>query len=317
MCVRNLWWVWKDSNLQCSKELRVYGPVGQPVAPTHPHLAERTRVERASPEGTARFKRDRLATCRTSPKLMAVAARVERASPEGTSRLERDGLSKCPTLPSTPATKTCRRGPRSVAVGAGLEPAHASRREPRLRRGAIPFRSSYRYRQSGGDDPIRTDGALRRHSALAVRCLRPLGHVSLKPLVGMERFELSRAKALVSKTSVSPISTTSPQLSNFTNLDTHRVIEFISANSSANGGLPGTRTLKMSQLLRLPRLPIPPEAHKVKAPRFFEGLWRYLELCLNQPHPSVHSKSLRLSDRYDWNRFFTEMSIPHSQAFCN
>ena len=34
-------------------------------------------------------------------------------------------------------------------------------------------------------------------------------------LVGMERFELSRAKALVSKTSVSPISTTSPLLTNF------------------------------------------------------------------------------------------------------
>ena len=33
-------------------------------------------------------------------------------------------------------------------------------------------------------------------------------------LVGMERFELSRAKALVSKTSVSPISTTSPRLTN-------------------------------------------------------------------------------------------------------
>ncbi len=63
---------------------------------------------------------------------LAVAARVERASPEGTSRFERDGLSHCPTLP--------------LAVGAGLEPAHALRREPRLRRGAIPFRSSYRYK---------------------------------------------------------------------------------------------------------------------------------------------------------------------------
>jgi hypothetical protein len=47
-----------------------------------------------------------------------------------------------------------------------------------------------------------------------VRCHRPLGHVSMKLLVGMERFELSRAKALVSKTSVSPISTTSPLLTN-------------------------------------------------------------------------------------------------------
>ena len=38
------------------------------------------------------------------------------------------------------------------------------------------------------------------------------------------------------------------------------------------GGLPGTRTLKIAQFLRLPRLPIPPEAHKAKAPRFLEGL---------------------------------------------
>jgi hypothetical protein len=36
--------------------------------------------------------------------------------------------------------------PGHLAVGAGLEPAHASRREPRLQRGAIPFRSSYRYK---------------------------------------------------------------------------------------------------------------------------------------------------------------------------
>ena len=74
------------------------------------------------------------------------------------------------------------------------------------------FPHAQRYR--GGDDPIRTDGAFQGHSALAVRRLRPLGHVSVNFLVGMERFELSRAKALVSKTSVSPISTTSPQLSN-------------------------------------------------------------------------------------------------------
>ena len=66
----------------------------------------------------------------------------------------------------------------------------------------------------GGDDPIRTDGAFQRHSALAVRRLRPLGHVSNDSLVGMERFELSCAMALVSKTSVSPIFTTSPRLTN-------------------------------------------------------------------------------------------------------
>ena len=175
-----------------------------------------------------------------------------------------------------------------MAVGAGLEPAHASRREPRLRRGAIPFRSSYRLnklmpsptivRANSGwllhamlAETIRFErmAPFRRRSALAVRCLRPLGHVSVNLLVGMERFELSRAKALVSKTSVSPISTTSPQLSNFTNLDTHQATEFISTNSSANGGLPGTRTLKMAQLLRLPRLPIPPEARENEKPLDF------------------------------------------------
>ena len=111
------------------------------------------------------------------------------------------------------------------------------------------------------------------HSALAVRCLRPLGHVSLKILVGMERFELSRAKALVSKTSVSPISTTSPQLTNFTTTG-YTSSEQVHSTEPAdrNGGLPGTRTLKMTQLLRLSRLPVPPGAHKAKAPRFLEGL---------------------------------------------
>ena len=44
-------------------------------------------------------------------------------------------------------------------------------------------------------------------------CALPI-YVSMNLLVGMERFELSRAKALVSKTSVSPISTTSPRLTN-------------------------------------------------------------------------------------------------------
>ena len=67
---------------------------------------------------------------------------------------------------------------------------------------------------AGGDDPIRTDGAFRGHSALAVRRLRALGYVSMNRLVGMERFELSCTKALVSKTSVSSISTTSPLVTN-------------------------------------------------------------------------------------------------------
>src|SRR6185312_12381039 len=75
-CIK-FWWVWKDSNPQYSKEPRGYGPVGQPVAPTHPHLAESARVERASPKGTSRFKRDRLATCRTSPTVMAKISTIE------------------------------------------------------------------------------------------------------------------------------------------------------------------------------------------------------------------------------------------------
>jgi hypothetical protein len=65
----------------------------------------------------------------------------------------------------------------------------------------------------------------------------------------------------------------------------------------------------MSQLLRLPRLPIPPEAHKAKAPRFLEGLRRFRRFNLNQPHPSMPSKSLSDSDRYDLDRFFTKTRI--------
>ena len=128
--------------------------------------------------------------------------------------------------------------------------------------------------------------------------------------MGMERFELSRAKALVSKTSVSPISTTSPRLTNsvqprYTSSDQvpkHKPVDELV-------GSQGFRTLKMSQLLRLPRLPIPPEAHKAKAPRFLEGLRRFRRFYLNQPHPSMPSKSLSDSDRYDLDRFFTKTRI--------
>lgn len=145
-------------------------------------------------------------------------------------------------------------------------------REPRFRRGAIPFRSSYRLDNLA--ETIRFERMVpRRHSALAVRCLRPLGHVSLKSLVGMERFELSRAKALVSKTSVSPISTTSPRVTNSQQRSYTSSVQAPACEPvDTIGGLPGIRTLKMTQLLRLPRLPVPPEAHKAKAPRFLEGL---------------------------------------------
>ena len=96
-------------------------------------------------------------------------------------------------------------------------------------------------KESGGDDPIRTDGASRWHFALAVRRLGPLGHVSSKPLVGMERFELSRAKALASKTSVSPISTTSPRLSNSQQLSYAYSVQVLSTKPvDINRGLPRT-----------------------------------------------------------------------------
>ena len=88
-----------------------------------------------------------------------------------------------------------------------------SKRAPGLRPGRAS-QSPQHTQHFGGNDPIRTDGAFRGHSALAVRRHKPIGHVSIYFLVGMERFELSCSMALVSKTSVSPISTTSPRLTN-------------------------------------------------------------------------------------------------------
>jgi len=38
---------------------------------------------------------------------------------------------------------------------------------------------------------------------------------------------------------------------------------------------------------------------------------------LNQPRPSMLSESLRLSDRYDLNKFFTKTIIPQSDIKCN
>ena len=144
----------------------------------------------------------------------------------------------------------------------------------------------------GGDDPIRTDGALRGRAALAVRHLRPLGHVSMNLLVGMERFELPCSKALVSKTSVSPISTTSP-------LITCSVISHTSSNQASNRCL-------LAQLLNKVSI-------KQKPLDFSRGFCGSKELCLNQPHPSMPSRSLSDSDRYDLNRFFTKTRIPQFQ----
>ena len=58
-----------------------------------------------------------------------------------------------------------------------------------------------------------------------------------------------------------------------------------------HGRLPGPRTLKMSQLLRLPRLPIPPEAQKGKAPRFVEGLLRSLRTFPKSAAP-LHTQQI-------------------------
>jgi excisionase family DNA binding protein len=62
-------------------------------------------------------------------------------------------------------------------------------------------------------------------------------------LVGMERFELSRAKALVSKTSVSPISTTSPQLTNPVLASREEAAQLLSISQRALDYLIATRRL--------------------------------------------------------------------------
>jgi len=41
------WWVWKDSNLQCSEERRVYGPVGRTSRPNTPSTWRRGRESNA------------------------------------------------------------------------------------------------------------------------------------------------------------------------------------------------------------------------------------------------------------------------------
>lgn len=46
-----------------------------------------------------------------------------------------------------------------------------------------------------------------------------------------------------------------------------------------------------------------------KSPSKVEGLLRFSDLCLNQPHPSMPSKSLSDSDRYDLNMLFTKTRI--------
>jgi hypothetical protein len=179
----------------------------------------------------------------------------------------------------------------TLAVGAGLEPAHALQREPRLQRGAIPFRSPYRLNKllrpynvsaseqraaaacnAGGDDPIRTDGAFREHSALAVRCLRPLGHVSTNLWWGWRDLNSHARRHWFLRPACLPFPPHPHELL------TRNQSEYTSSDRIPKpnpvdtiGGLPGTRTLKMTQLLRLSRLPIPPEAHTAKSPSISRG----------------------------------------------
>ena len=123
----------EPSMLQGAPGLRPGRATSRPNTPDI--LAERARVERASPEGTPRFKRDRLATCRTSPSIHGGSGASRTRKPRRYVPLRTGWAYHMPNA--------------TVAVGAGLEPAHALRREPRLQRGAIPFRSSYRLRKTG------------------------------------------------------------------------------------------------------------------------------------------------------------------------
>src|SRR5438045_3496419 len=82
-------------------------------SPQHTHnLAERARVERASPEGASRFRRDRLATCRTSPTILGGSGASRTRKPRRYVPLRTGWAFQMPNA--------------TVAVGAGLEPAHAS-----------------------------------------------------------------------------------------------------------------------------------------------------------------------------------------------
>lgn len=130
----------------------------------------------------------------------------------------------------------------------------------------------------------------RSYTAFLMRRLRPLRHVSMNLLVGMERVELSCSKALVSKTSVSPISTTSP-------LTNSPVI---------------THTLSNQALILYLLANLLTRLRQSKSPSIFRGAFTVpSELYLNQPHPSISGKSLRLSVRYELDKFFTESRIPH------
>ena len=138
----------------------------------------------------------------------------------------------------TPATKTCRRGPRFLAVGAGLEPAHASlaRASPPTRCDTVPL--ILPTTQTGGDDPIRTDGAFQRRSALAVRCHRPLGHVSTSLWWGWRDLNSHARRHWFLRPACLPFPPHPHDLLTPCNLDTRPAIRFLSTNLSTNWWAP-------------------------------------------------------------------------------
>ena len=110
---------------------------------------------------------------------------------------------------------------------------------------------------------------LLRHSALAVRCLKPLGHVSRTLWWGWRESNSHARRRWFLRPVCLPFPPHPHDLLTSSTLNTHQAIGSISTNPATNGGLPWTRTLKMTQLLRLPRLPIPPEARKNEKPLDF------------------------------------------------
>ena len=119
-----------------------------------------------------------------------------------------------------------------LAVGAGLEPAHASlaRASPPTRCDTIPL--ILPTKQTGGDDPIRTDGAFRGHSALAVRCLRPLGHVSTNLWWGWRDLNSHARRHWFLRPACLPFPPHPHDLLTCISSDTHQAIGFLSTNPS-------------------------------------------------------------------------------------
>jgi hypothetical protein len=127
----------------------------------------------------------------------------------------------------------------------------------------------------------------------------------------MERFELSCAMALVSKTSVSSISTTSPRLSNSLQPEYTSSYQVSWCKPVDKWWAPrGSNLEDATALEAAASANFARRRAKMKSPSIFEGLLRFQELFLNQPHPSMPSKSLSDSNRYELDKFFTKMRIP-------